>query len=67
MTLELRVEYTNIFNRRVWGSPSSSNPLATQTFTAAGVPSSGFGYISANTAPPIPNWRNGQALVRLQF
>ncbi|MFZ1963805.1 MAG: TonB-dependent receptor [Roseiarcus sp.] len=66
ITLEFRVEYTNIFNRRVWGSASASNPMATQTY-ANGVPTSGFGYISANTAPPIANWRNGQALVRLQF
>jgi hypothetical protein len=66
ITLEFRVEFTNIFNRRVWNSPSSSNPLATQTYNGSGVPSSGFGYI-ANTAPPIANWRNGQALIRLQF
>jgi hypothetical protein len=65
ISLEFRIEYTNIFNRRIWNNPTATNPLATQTLVN-GVPTSGFGYI-ANTAPPIANWRNGQALVRLQF
>jgi hypothetical protein len=66
-TLEFRMEYTNIFNRRVYSAPSASNALATQTSNASGVPTSGFGYLNATSAPPIANWRNGQALVRLQF
>ena len=47
ISLEFRMEFTNIFNRRIYSGPSASNALATQT-TVQGVPTSGFGYINAS-------------------
>jgi hypothetical protein len=72
VTLSLRVEFFNVFNRLVLANPSSGNPLSTQTRNANGVPISGFGYI--NTATVLSSstsgmfsQRYGQLVMRLQF
>ena len=64
MNLEIRGEWFNIFNRIGVPGPSASNALATQAVNAAGVPTSGFGYM--NSASPGGS-RNGQVVARFQF
>ncbi|HMD70900.1 MAG TPA: hypothetical protein VKF41_06125, partial [Bryobacteraceae bacterium] len=64
MNLEIRGEWFNIFNRIGVPGPSSSNALATQVVNAAGVPTSGFGYM--NSASPGGS-RSGQVVARFQF
>jgi hypothetical protein len=65
MTLEIRAEYFNAFNRLVLPNPSSGNALATQVRNAQGIPTSGFGFIQ--TAGGVGGQRNGQLLPRFQF
>jgi len=62
--IEIRGEWFNIFNRIGVPGASASNALATQAVNAAGVPTSGFGYM--NSASPGGS-RNGQIVARLQF
>ena len=50
-SLNVRIEFTNIFNRSVVGDPSGSNFLAPITRLPNGNISSGFGYINATSAP----------------
>jgi hypothetical protein len=65
MTLRIRAEFFNMFDRTFLGDPDASNPLATQTRNAAGVPTSGFGRIDATAVAKAP--RNGQLVARIQF
>ena len=65
MSLNIRAEYFNVFNRTYLPTPSASNPVATATFTPAGVPTGGFGYIT--NANGISGSRNGQLVARFQF
>jgi hypothetical protein len=65
--LQIRAEFTNVFNRTQLNSPTSGNAFATQTKNAAGQNTAGFGYIS--TAPAegrckrsAGRWRDGAAL-----
>jgi hypothetical protein len=64
-SLQIRAEFTNIFNRTQITNPSVTNPLATPTFNNLGQTTSGFGYINVGTtfAPP----RQGQLIARFQF
>jgi len=64
MSLQIRAEFFNVFNRLYLPGPTSSNPLATTTYFSPGVPSGGFGYINANSAS---GQRNGQLVARFQF
>lgn len=66
MSLQLRAEFFNIFNRTYLNNPDSGNAKATQTIDArTGLTSSGFGRINIGStfAPP----RSGQIVARLQF
>jgi hypothetical protein len=72
VSLSVRMDFFNVFNRLVLGTPSASNPLSTQTRDANGFTTSGFGYI--NTATVLSsstsgmfNQRYGQLVIRLQF
>jgi hypothetical protein len=68
MSLNIRAEYFNVFNRVNLSLPTAgfSNPVATATFnTVTGVPTGGFGYIT-NTGG-ISGSRNGQLVARFQF
>jgi hypothetical protein len=64
ITFEIRAEYFNVLNRLVLPGFSSTNALQTPTRNAAGVPTSGFGYMNATSGGGS---RNGQLLARLQF
>ena len=64
MNLQIRGEFTNMFNRTVLNSPTSTNALATQTTNSAGKTTAGFGYINtANTT----GQRQGQMVARFTF
>ena len=65
MSLNIRAEYFNVFNRTYLPTPSASNPVATATFNNAGVPTGGFGYITNSNG--IGGQRNGQLVARFQF
>lgn len=64
MNLQVRGEFTNMFNRTVLNNPTSTNALATQTRNSAGKTTAGFGYI--NTANTIGQ-RQGQMVARFTF
>jgi hypothetical protein len=68
MSLQVRAEFTNVFNRTMLNSPTSTNALATQTRKVTSDPNSqttaGFGYINnANTK----GQRQGQMVARFTF
>ena len=65
ITLEIRAEAFNAFNRINWAGPSSGNPFATVTHNAQGQLTGGFGYISAPSSGNNP--RNCQLVARFQF
>ena len=66
MSLNIRAEFFNVFNRVYLSTPSNSNPLATATFnTTTGAPTAGFGYIA--NASGIGGQRNGQLVARFVF
>ena len=69
MTLNIRMEFYNVFNRAYWGNPSNTNFQATQTYQKNGNAASGFGFM--NTLTPgflgsqVP--RNGTLVARFVF
>jgi hypothetical protein len=60
MSLQIRAEFTNIFNRTQIGNPSTSAPQAKPSPNAAGQYTSGFGTI--NLVVPGPNQQPSQTL-----
>jgi hypothetical protein len=64
MSLQVRAEFFNVFNRINMPAPTATNPQATQTVNSLGVPTAGFGRIDATTATAP---RNGQLVARFQF
>ena len=65
-TLQVRAEFTNIFNRLVLPNPAVTNAQATTTYTAAGLLSAGFGFINdTNGAGSMP--RSGTLVARFSF
>ena len=65
ISLNIRAEFTNIFNRIQPNNPSSGNALSTQVKDpVTGKPLGGFGYIdTASAGAP----RGGMIVARLQF
>ncbi|HEY7338631.1 MAG TPA: carboxypeptidase regulatory-like domain-containing protein [Bryobacteraceae bacterium] len=64
-SLEIRAEFTDIFNRTEANNPTSTNALLTQTRNSAGQTTAGFGYINVGTVFSAP--RAGQLVARFQF
>lgn len=64
-SLQVRGEFTNVFNRTEPGNPTATNALATQTTNTAGQTTAGFGYI--NTAAVFSAPRQGQLVARFSF
>jgi hypothetical protein len=68
-TLNMRVEFTNVFNRTFFNNPTSTNPQAVQTRVNNNDPNSpttaGFGYIDTSSVNLPP--RQGQIVARFQF
>jgi hypothetical protein len=72
-TLQIRIEFQNVFNRLFYSVPSDSNPESvvqkTNPFYAAGPTgplSSGFGYVNFVNGAGAPP-RSGQIVARFQF
>jgi hypothetical protein len=81
--LNIRAEFTNIFNRSRLPNPTSTNALATRTGTDAngkaitllptdmgqvdGKATGGFGFINTAVAPSTPASRQGQIVGRITF
>jgi Carboxypeptidase regulatory-like domain/TonB dependent receptor len=64
--LQIRAEFTNIFNRLVLPNPSVSNAQTTTTHSANGLLSAGFGFINTtNGAGSMP--RAGTLVARFSF
>jgi hypothetical protein len=72
MTLSIRAEFFNIFNRVFLNAPTSGNAAQTQVFNGQQAVS-GFGWINTLTTPiqaaggAVPTVRNGQLVARFQF
>jgi len=64
-TLNIRMEFTNIFNRTEMANPTAINAQATQTMNAARQTTAGFGYI--NTTSVAAMSRQGTIVARFQF
>jgi hypothetical protein len=64
MNLQIRAEFTNIFNRTEVNNPTSGNAFATQT-TKNGQNTAGFGWVNTATVFSAP--RAGQLVARFQF
>jgi hypothetical protein len=71
MSLNLRVEFANIFNRAYYNNPSYTNPTLPVTHNPANPAylSGGFGYISTVFAPTnqLAQPRNGTIVARFSF
>ncbi|HMF78704.1 MAG TPA: TonB-dependent receptor [Bryobacteraceae bacterium] len=65
MSLQIRAELFNLFNRTYLSNPSTLAPTNPQAFNSAGVPTSGWGYINSTTLYAQP--RNGQLVARFTF
>jgi hypothetical protein len=65
VTVQARVEFTNIFNRAQPANPSATNALQTQVKSTTGGANVGFG--SINFAQTGQNPRQGQLVLRLSF
>jgi hypothetical protein len=64
-TLQIRAEFTNIFNRTEPVNPVANNALATQTKNAAGQTTAGFGYVNVGTV--FSPARQGTLVARFSF
>ena len=64
-TVNLRMEFTNVFNRTEMNNPTATNAQATQALSASGQPTAGFGYINTGTVAQPP--RQGLIVGRFQF
>jgi hypothetical protein len=68
MNLNLRVEFTNIFNRLYLADPTATAYGATQTKNATtGQPTGGFGWINTLSTTTANNVRMGQIVGRFSF
>ena len=65
MSLQVRAEFFNIFNRTYLANPSLTAPTQPQNRNSAGQPSSGWGYINPTSLYSQP--RNGQLVARFTF
>ncbi len=64
-TIQIRAEFTNIFNRTEMSNPTGTNALATPQYNNLGQTTAGFGYINTGTTYSAP--RQGQLIARFQF
>ena len=66
VNLQVRAEFTNIFNRLFLPNPVATNAQATTTYNAAGLLSAGFGFIN-NTNGAGSSPRSGTLVARFTF
>jgi hypothetical protein len=67
MSLNVRAEFFNVFNRVSLGNPSTGNPTQATTVNNATGAISGFGYYSIGSTSNFGGQRNGQLVARIRF
>jgi len=67
MSLNIRAEFFNVFNRVTLGTPSSGNPTQATTVNNLTGAISGFGYYSVGSASNAGGQRIGLLVARFQF
>ncbi|MGA7235363.1 MAG: hypothetical protein WBY44_06775, partial [Bryobacteraceae bacterium] len=67
VTLNVRAEFFNIFNRVILGTPNTTNPTQATTVNSATGAISGFGYYSIGSTGNLGGQRNGQLVARIRF
>jgi hypothetical protein len=67
MSLNVRAEFFNVFNRVTLGNPSSGNPTQATTVNNGTGAISGFGYYSIGSTSNFGGQRNGQLVARIRF
>jgi hypothetical protein len=67
ITLNVRAEFFNVFNRVTLGTPTSSNPTAVTSVNSLTGAISGFGYYSIGNTSNFGGQRNGQLIARIRF
>ena len=71
ISVEVRGEWFNAFNRTILPNPSAGNPLQTPLFNAQGVPTAGYGWINVSSNATANNTssgqRNGQLVARFRW
>jgi hypothetical protein len=65
ISFQIRAEFFNVFNRTYLNTPSSGNAQALQVRNTAGLPTSGFGYISSGSVASAN--RTGQLVGRITW
>jgi hypothetical protein len=65
--LQLRAEFSNIFNRLWVPDPTSASASATRTTKSDGTTTGGFGYINMQAAGVASGVRQGQLIARFRF
>ena len=65
MSLTMRMEFSNIFNRMEMANPGATNALAATTNASSGVLTRGFGFI--NRGSVFATRRQGTGVVRFSF
>jgi hypothetical protein len=65
LSFQVRAEFFNVFNRTFLNTPTSGNAQAITVRNAAGVPTSGFGFISSGSVASAN--RTGQLVGRIQW
>lgn len=65
MSLQVRAEFFNAFNRAEMNDPVSTNALLTQARNTSGASTGGFGFVNSGSLYSAP--RQGQLLARFQF
>ena len=67
ISLNVRAEFFNVFNRVTLGTPSSGNPTQTTSVNNATGAISGFGYYNVGNTSSLGTPRNGQLVARIRF
>lgn len=67
ISLNVRAEFFNVFNRVILGTPSTGNPTQTVNVNNATGAISGFGYYSIGRTSNLGGQRNGQLVARITF
>ncbi|MGD0870738.1 MAG: TonB-dependent receptor [Bryobacteraceae bacterium] len=67
ISLNVRAEFFNVFNRVTLGTPTSSNPTQTTNVNSLTGAISGFGYYNIGSTSNFGGQRNGQLVARIRF
>jgi hypothetical protein len=66
-TLQIRAEWTNVFNRLLLPQPNTTAPYGTPATQVNGISTGGYGTVIPTAGNGIASMRSGQLVVRLTF